>query len=129
MNGSRTETSNQLPLDRRRILLVDDDSQLLSTLSSYLFRAGAWDVWQAHSIERARELWSVHESQIDVVIADIRLQDGNGLELLWAFRQERPGLFGLAITGAVLNPLPPECDALLLKPFTAETLVQALAKI
>ena len=82
----------ELPLDRRRILLVEGCSNFLSSLSLILFRAGAWDVWQAHNAARARELWREHSASIDVVIADENLPDGKGTDLLSEFRFEDPQL-------------------------------------
>jgi DNA-binding NtrC family response regulator len=121
----RTKATLSLPLDRRRILLVEDDSQLLSTLSSYLFRAGAWDVWQAHSCARARELWTIHAEQIDVVIVDIHLGDGNGLDLLNELTVAKAQFFGLVISGRpVLEQHPVQ---FLRKPFTEEMLISTLS--
>ena len=119
----------ELPLDRRRILLVEGNSNLLSNLSLILFRAGAWDVWQAHDAARARELWREHSENIDVVIADENLPDGKGTDLLSEFRFEDPQLSSLLMSDAPAR----EADQLsssriLSKPFLERELIAALIK-
>ena len=117
----------ELPLDRRRILLVEGCSNFLSSLSLILFRAGAWDVWQAHNSARARELWKEHSESIDVVIADENLPDGRGTDLLSELRFEDPQVSCLLMSHA------PARDAgqfsssrFLSKPFTERELISAL---
>jgi CheY-like chemotaxis protein len=127
--NDRIDVPRQLPQDRRRILLVDDDFQLLSTLSAYLFHAGAWDVWQAPDCARARALWKELRGQIDVVIADVSVPDGNGIELLREFRQEKGHFFGLAISGLEKKSQQDGLfDAWLSKPFTRQQLLESLAE-
>lgn len=126
--SDREEPSKlKLALDKRRILLVEDNSQLLSTVSAHLFRAGAWDVWQAHTVSRAKELWSEHHSGIDVVLADASLPDGRGSELLRAFCSAEQKLSCLLISG---NPALPAAErkahTFLGKPFTEAELVVAI---
>jgi DNA-binding NarL/FixJ family response regulator len=85
-------------------------------------------VWQCHSCDRARELWSEHGAEIDVVIADIRLRDGCGLELLRELREQKPAFFALAMSGMPPHASPYGFDAFLQKSFTADILVKTLAE-
>ena len=118
----------ELPLDRRRILLIEDNSNLLSSLSLILFRAGAWDVWQAHNAARARELWKEHCECIDVVIADENLPDGRGTDLLSELRFEDPQVSCLLMTDAPARADQFSGPNFLSKPFTERELIAALIK-
>src|SRR5690349_3162255 len=110
----RTKVTLSLQLDRRRILLVEKNSQLISAITALLFRAGAWDVWQAHNCARARELWATHADQIDVAVVDVGLADGNGLDLLKELSFDKPQLFGLIMSGRPIAE--PHSVRFLLKP-------------
>ena len=117
----------ELPLDRRRILLIEGNSNLLSNLSLILFRAGAWDVWQAHNAARARELWREHSESIDVVIADEHLPDGRGTDLLSEFCFDDPQLSSLLMSDAPARDADQLSSARFLsKPFTERELISAL---
>lgn len=124
--SDRKGSGLKLTLDKRRILLIEDSSQLLSTVSAFLFRAGAWDVWQAHDRSRALVLWAEHRDKIDVVIADERLPDGRGLDLLRHLRRDQMDLCCLLISGAPVVDCAEFHGASLLKPFTEEELIRAL---
>ena len=118
----------ELPLDRRRILLIEGNSNLLSNLSLILFRAGAWDVWQAHNAARARELWREHSESIDVVIADENLLDGRGTDLLSELRFEDPQVSCLLMTDEPARADQFSGPNFLSKPFAERELIAALIK-
>jgi DNA-binding NtrC family response regulator len=114
--------------DRRRILLVDDDVTLLSQLTTFLVHAGAWDVWQAPTGKRAIAIWSDRRELIDVVVADVRLPDISGEDLVVKFFAEKPTLHCLLISGIVSQSELGVC-VLLQKPFTQDELIQTIQKL
>jgi DNA-binding NtrC family response regulator len=114
--------------DRRRILLVDDDLSLLSQLTEFLLHAGAWDVWEAHTGKRAIAIWSEKRELIDVVVADIRLPDISGEDLMAGFFTDKPTLHCLLISGVVSQPELGVC-VFLRKPFTQAELVTAIQNL
>ena len=63
----------------RRLLIVDDEQSLLDFLG-ILFRDEGYEVVTAESVSEAREVLS--RSKPDLVLCDILMPDGNGLDLL-----------------------------------------------
>lgn len=78
------------------ILLVDDDRHLLESMATWLreqgYRVGAAPGFQAAIAALERET-------PDLVLADVRLQDGDGFDLLAWCREHRPGLTVILLTG------------------------------
>ena len=67
-----------------KILLVEDDSALRGALEELLCREG-YDVVKASNVRSAREGM---DSTIDLVILDVGLPDGDGVELCRSWRTE-----------------------------------------
>ena len=61
------------------ILIIDDDQEICETLSSLGTRL-AHHCQSAHSVSAGR--FAVHQSAFDILFLDVRLPDGNGLDLL-----------------------------------------------
>lgn len=71
---------------KARILAVDDEKALCHLLALNLEDAG-YDVTEAHSGNEAIRL--IERSQFDLVISDIRMSDGDGIDLLtWVKRKD-----------------------------------------
>jgi len=83
------------PHRRVRILLVDDNQDTLNYLSTLLTRKGH-DVSAASDMATAVRLASA--ADFELLISDIELPDGSGLELMRAIRSSRPVL-GIALSG------------------------------
>src|SRR4051812_19826343 len=89
---------SQLPnntLKDTRILVVDDEEMLAWSIDSELKGLGA-DTMRAGSIREGLERFA--SATPDLVITDLRLPDGNGLELLKKWRFEYPDLPIILIT-------------------------------
>jgi CheY-like chemotaxis protein len=84
--------------DRRglQILLVEDHADTARALSKLLARRG-YVVCVAESLGEARR--SARESTIDLLICDLALPDGSGLELMGELR-DRAGLRGICTSGS-----------------------------
>jgi CheY-like chemotaxis protein len=67
-----------------RILLVDDDSELLKTAKECLSLQGSYDIEFAPSAENAFELMNTNE--YDVIVCDIQMPVTNGFEFLKELR-------------------------------------------
>ena len=61
------------------ILIIDDDREICETLSSLGTRL-SHQCHSAHSVNEGRRV--VHERSFDILFLDVRLPDGNGLDLL-----------------------------------------------
>src|SRR5438132_390435 len=80
---------------KRTILIVDDHVATADVLQLVLRRSG-YEVETAHSVAAALEI--AHAMQIDLLISDIGLPDGTGIELLEQLRSAGP-LRAIAISG------------------------------
>ena len=78
-----------------QILLVEDHKDTARVLGRILKNAG-FDVSHADSLVKAREL--AHSRRFDLVISDVGLPDGSGLDLMRGLR-ETQGLSGIALSG------------------------------
>ncbi|MEP6955530.1 MAG: response regulator [Chthoniobacterales bacterium] len=92
-----SETLKSAPAERRslRILLVEDHVDTNRSLTMLLRRRG-YEVESAHSVAHGLEVASKHE--FDVLVSDIGLPDGTGVELMQQLSAKRP-VFGIALTG------------------------------
>jgi signal transduction histidine kinase/ActR/RegA family two-component response regulator len=79
----------------QRILLVDDNDDTRNSLAELLGRRGH-DVRVAEGVEAALRIAT--GCQIDLLISDIELVDGTGLQLIGALRSERP-IPAIALSG------------------------------
>lgn len=114
-------------LEGSRILLVDDEELLAWSIETEFKSHGA-DMISAHSLKMAIEAFPRH--QPDLVICDLRLPDGSGLELIKKWRTEKHEIPIILITahGGVQSAI----DALRLgafdylqKPFDMKSLLAA----
>jgi DNA-binding NtrC family response regulator len=87
--------SAETPTRRSRILIVEDDPRARVALRDHLDAAG-WDVTEADSLRSATERFE--EGNVDAVITDYSLPDGNSLTLLERFKSS-PGLPVIVLTG------------------------------
>jgi len=78
-----------------RVLLIDDDPGVSEVVGLLLEREG-YDVQRAGSVKEART--SVQAAEPDLVITDLKLPDGTGLEVIAAVRARRPRLPIIMIT-------------------------------
>ena len=78
-----------------RILFVEDHADTARVLGRILQTAG-FDVSHANSLVSAREL--ANSRRFDLVISDLGLPDGSGLDLMRGLR-ETQGLTGIALSG------------------------------
>jgi len=75
-------------------LLIIEDEQLLGSELVRHYRRKSWDVVWAKTIAEAEHALRVQELQPLVVLSDINLPDGNGLDLLEKMRQQGGGRSG-----------------------------------
>ena len=78
------------------LLLVDDDRHLLDSMSAWL-RDQGYKVQTATGYQTA--VAHLQKDTPDLVLADIRLQDGDGFDVLEWCRENRPGLTVILLTG------------------------------
>jgi len=109
-----------------RVLLVDDDSLLLQSLSG-LLSADGYRVQEAGSAEEALELLAV--SEVDVVFSDISLPGMDGETLVERIGERWPNLSARVILASGLLHRPRLSNPYLQKPFEMGQLRAAIAHI
>ncbi len=80
----------------KELLILDDDNALRRTLSRAMVQRG-FSVMQASSVKEARE--QIQITSPDFAILDLKLEDGNGLEIVPALRNLRPDCRIVILTG------------------------------
>lgn len=94
--SARPEEAPAAPPRRSaRILLVEDHEDTARVLSR-LLRAMGYDVSTADSVKAA--LAQASRQTFDVIVSDIGLPDGSGLDLMRAIRRQQP-VTGIALSG------------------------------
>jgi len=78
-----------------KVLIVEDNKQLIEDLSEFLANNG-FVVEQAQSFAEAADKTAIY--QYDMVLIDLGLPDGNGLDLIPIIRQDRPDTSILMLT-------------------------------
>ncbi len=110
------------------LLLVDDDRHVLDSMAGWL-RDQGYQVLAATSRDEALRL--VKERPIDLVLADIRLGDGDGFQILGWCREHYPHIAVILITGygtveTAIDALRAGAFDLLTKPLIDEELEMAI---
>jgi DNA-binding NtrC family response regulator len=81
-----------------KILIVDDESFMRQTLAEAL-RSWNYASVQAGSVAEAKRVFA--EEEPAVVLLDIDLPDGSGLDILTDIKQQNPETIAVMITGNV----------------------------
>jgi len=107
------------------ILLVEDDKDIQLVNSNMLKRHGGYNVYCADDLTIAREM--VANEDLDMIVLDIMLPDGSGLDYLKELRQEKdiPVLLltALSETSDEIKGLRAGGDDYLTKPYDIEVLL------
>lgn len=116
---------------RRRVLVVDDEDDFLATYERLLGRQG-YDVVTATS--RAAGLAALAGEPPHLVISDLRLPDGDGLDVVRAARGAREPVPVIVVTGYPSDEtrraaLTAGATTFLSKPFAAAVLLAAIRSI
>jgi two-component system response regulator RegA len=128
--NSVAEPTVKLPSDRS-LLIVEDDRSFLQRLAKALEQRG-FSVTTAESV--ADGLLQVEKSTPAFAVVDMRLGDGNGLDVISALKQRRPDARGIILTGygniaTAVNAVKLGAVDYLAKPADADDVVAALLAI
>ena len=110
-----------------KALIVDDDVHVLSLVRQLMETAG-YEVLSASNFAQAREY--IHNHDLAILVADVRLGDFNGIQLGILAKNARPNVRIVIMSGWDDPVLRHEADQLgaayVQKPFSAEELRSAL---
>lgn len=122
----------QLPaaLPRRHSVLVVDDDEPVRTLLAHALTEAGYTAIAASGLRDALRL-AADEGPFDVLVTDIILGDGRGVDLAAALRGESPGLRVLVTSGYGMLPGADVngADAVLTKPFSLDALRALVARL
>ncbi len=79
------------------VLLIDDEPSIQFGFSAYLNKTG-YHVQTAGSIKEATQ--KLKQNSFDIILLDLSLPDGNGMDLITEIRQNYPEVALVVITGA-----------------------------
>lgn len=105
---------------RPGILIVDAEPAILQILEKY-FQYEDFQVWTAENISQARQLFTQHRFQIDLLLLEVEVGGESGLEFWTSLQKE--GEIRCVLMSAGLNKVTPEqikesgAEGLLSKPF------------
>ena len=116
----------------KRILVVDDDSELRQVLAQTLVQAG----YEVATAANGRQASALYRSQTpDIVITDMYIPDKDGLEALMELRGDFPEIKVIAISGAVSKDNVLQVASILgaactlVKPFEPAELLRVVAQL
>lgn len=130
ISKNATATRSDLP----RVLVVDDEPAMLELTSDILRRSESGQgarIFQAASLAEARRI--IEREDISLLIADVKLPDGDGTTLLKDLRDAQPTAGALIMTGAATLEHSIDCFRggaidYLSKPFTAQQFADRVTK-
>ncbi|WP_169727502.1 sigma-54-dependent transcriptional regulator [Granulosicoccus antarcticus] len=125
-----SKTDPRLSPSKPSSLVLEDDVTLAKAYQRILESLG-YDVLVAHRVDEARAL--IRDKAPDLMLVDIDLPDGNGLDLMAELRNDTRGRF-IVISGddsqrAAIKSIRNQAVELLLKPVDLESLRQRLAPL
>ncbi|QDV10894.1 Transcriptional regulatory protein ZraR [Rosistilla oblonga] len=113
-----------------KLLLVDDDRRLAESMADWL-RFQQFNVDQAHSLAGGRR--AIQEQTYDLMLLDLRLEDGDGFALIAETKRRQPDCAILVLTGyatpnTAIEAVQAGAFDLLTKPLVDEELSHALER-
>lgn len=95
----RTSTIPAIHSGSERVLLVEDDPSVRSSISRLLHHCG-YKVYEAGDASEARRLWDVQQSLIDILVTDMVMPGGvSGLQLAEELKTEKRSLKAMICSG------------------------------
>lgn len=123
-------TMDEKKLQKKRILIVDDEESLVQLVKLNIERTGAYEVFLAHNGEEG--LAMVDKEDPDIIILDVMMPGMNGFEVLQELR--KPGvkwrpvimLTGKGASSDIKKGYNLEADHYITKPFRTKELLQGI---
>ena len=127
---SQMPGDKDLPLSGRRTILVADDEELVRTVFRRILEANGYLVLEASEGVDAMALAQAFKAPIHLLISDVSLPNMSGLEVAERVRGMHPDMRVLLVSGFLETEVAGAATyPLLLKPFTAETLLEQVRRL
>jgi len=116
----------------RRLLIIEDDEDLLEQLAESLTEAG-YQVTSASSSQGALE-WAARGEPLDLVVTDVRMAGMDGIAAFTKLKEGRPDVRGIIMTGYASADAPGRAVSAgawdyLYKPFSENELLEAIDRV
>lgn len=114
---------------RNKLLLVEDDRDIINSLSKFLCDEG-FGVWSATGQKKATELIQMQE--FDIALVDISLEDGNGFAVCACAKERELPVIFLTASGdeySVVTGLDMGADDYISKPFRPRELLSRIKSV
>ncbi|HPP05772.1 MAG TPA: response regulator [Syntrophorhabdaceae bacterium] len=117
-------------LENKRVLVVDDNPDIIGALSDFLELNGC-KIFTATTGKEAIDV--VKHQDIEVVLLDVRLPDINGVNLLDVLKKENPTIAVIMMTGYsthkdIIDAMKKGASDFLLKPFEYDNLIMVMIR-
>lgn len=114
-----------------RILLVEDDAEIVSALTEFLRAEG---FWVENAAGQKEALQKIREREYDLLLVDISLADGNGYAVCAAARAEKDDIAVIFLTASAdeystVAGLDMGADDYVVKPFRPRELVSRIRSV
>ena len=115
----------------RKVLVVDDEAVVVNSIRKVLMRKG-FTIEEAFSCKDA--LAQVFAHDYDLVLLDMKMSDGNGIDVLQRIKAKRPDLRVVIVTGyasidTAVEAIQKGASDYMPKPFTPEELYSMTARV
>lgn len=114
-----------------RVLVVDDERMVMELFRDIIAENLDCDLLFASDLHEAKRILA--GQRIDLLVADVRLPDGNGLELVQELNRCQPGALSLVISGSptidsAVDAMRAGAVDFIAKPFVAKQLAEHIRK-
>ncbi|MEW6614818.1 MAG: sigma-54 dependent transcriptional regulator [Thermodesulfobacteriota bacterium] len=113
-----------------QILVVDDEERMLNLLKKVLTKQGLSVQTSPNGIDALRK---VEDTPFDIIIADIRMPEINGMEVLKAVKETRPDIYVILMTAfgsidSAVEAMKKGAYDYITKPFKMDEIILAIKK-
>jgi len=111
------------------VLVVEDEPVMRERLVEMLYKAGATDVTECESAASAKKAFD--EGKFQIVLLDLGLPDGNGHELMKAFKTARDGQHIVLVTAddsidSIQRAISAGANGYVVKPYSQEKIYDVI---
>jgi FixJ family two-component response regulator len=126
-----TVTAANAAKTRPRVLIVDDEPHLQEVLRDVIGGKINCRVFIANDLQEAKQI--IESEEIELLVADVHLPDGDGMSLLPQLRKKQPNAGAIVITGhpsvaSTISALRAGVIDFLPKPFNSEDLLDRVGR-
>ena len=100
VSNERNAVTGKFKCGSGRVLIVEDEEIVLDLASSILNSSG-YEVETAASVKQAEKIFKGLSGEVDIIVSDVILTDGNGVDLVEKLRKIKPELRVVFMSGYI----------------------------